>query len=289
MSALMRHTEAVHGRSRVYQGVKAWENVRRQDGILTTGNSSINDDEIHIDDGAYCRSTNTWNCGICGREFNTNKALTQHANSGVHSDNSYRCDDCGREFKALASLYSHVNATTCRHVRHVTNTLGSDYQQGNNFLMITNGSAHEAVLYFDGGAQPNPGNGGSGFVLYDGHGNILEEQSCTINHYSKCTSNQAEYCGLILGLRCAHRYHIRTLKVKGDSQLVINQMNGKWSVKSENIRELNDCAREHESNFNRVTYEWISRELNSVADELAMRGVMRDGNIEEYLDNLTYA
>lgn len=286
VSALMRHTEDLHGKAKVLKGVKAWESNRQQQGILTTRNSSVNDNEILIDDDAYCYSSNTWDCGICRREFDTRKALTQHANSGVHSDNSYRCDDCGRKFKALASLYSHVDATNCRHVRHVTNTLGSDYQQGNNFLKITNGSAHEAVLYFDGGAQPNPGDGGAGFVLYDGHGNVLEERSCDVIHYSKCTSNQAEYCGLILGLRCANRFHIRSLKVKGDSKLVINQMNNKWRVKSEKLQELNQCANVWEEQFRRVSYEWIPREKNGKADELAREGVWREGDIEQYMDDV---
>lgn len=286
MSALMRHTEALHGKKQVLQGVQAWERVRQQGRILTNGSTSNCDEEVYIDSDAYCESTGTWDCAICGREFNTIKALTQHANSGIHSENSYHCDDCGKQFKALASLYSHVDATSCKHVRHIANTLGSDYQQGNNFLKLTNGSAQEAILFFDGAAKPNPGRGGAGFVLFDAHGRLLEQRSIDIIKHRNCTSNQAEYCGLILGLECAQEFHIRSLLVKGDSQLVVNQMNGAWNVKSQNLFELFNCANRWEDTFRKVDFMWIPRDENYEADELAKMGSRRDGEVEQRMSDI---
>ena len=268
----MRHTEAVHGKTQVLQGVKAWENMRHQRGILTTGaDANYEDGEIYVDSDAYCGYTGTWNCAICGREFSSQRALSQHANSGVHSENSYRCDDCGRQFNALASLYSHVDATNCKHVRHVANTLGNDYQQGNNFLQLTNGIAQEATLYFDGSAQPNPGRGGAGFVLYDASGRFLEQGSVNITD-NGCTSNQAEYCALILGFMCAKQFHIRTLQVKGDSQLIMNQMERINQVNSQRIYDLFQTAYAWQSCFQRVMYKWIPRVIKMMKPTNWRRG-----------------
>jgi len=71
---------------------------------------------------------------------------------------------------------------------------------------------HEAVLYFDGGARPNPGVGGAGFVLRDNRPGADEavvrkavcifsnERDCSQHENGQFTSNEAEYVGLIEGL-----------------------------------------------------------------------------------------
>ncbi|MGL6343117.1 MAG: reverse transcriptase-like protein, partial [Waterburya sp.] len=45
----------------------------------------------------------------------------------------------------------------------------------------------------------------------------------------KKTNNQAEYGGLLLGLRKALELEITHLVVFGDSQLIINQVNGEYA------------------------------------------------------------
>jgi ribonuclease HI len=121
-------------------------------------------------------------------------------------------------------------------------------------------------LKFDGCSKGNPGPAGAGAVIYeDGH------EAWTKSHYvgEKETNNVAEYNGLIIGLTQSVEFGIRNLIVKGDSQLVIKQMKGEYQVKSPNIIELYQKAKQLESHFDNVMYEHIYREDNSRADELA--------------------
>lgn len=49
------------------------------------------------------------------------------------------------------------------------------------------------------------------------------------------TNNKAVYEALIFCLKLARALGIRYLKVKSDSQLVVNNLNGKFQAKSENM------------------------------------------------------
>jgi len=148
---------------------------------------------------------------------------------------------------------------------------------------------YEGTLHFDGGAQPNPGRGGGGYVLHDEAG--YEVESCSIDimtGYDKCTSNQAEYVGLLKGLEEARRQGMKRLLVKGDSQLVIKQMQGMYRVSSNNLIGLYQRAKRCEQeDFIKVEYEHIERCKNTAADELATEGVNREGNIECDLSDYT--
>ena len=132
-----------------------------------------------------------------------------------------------------------------------------------------------ATLRFDGACQPNPGEGGSGFVIFNdnNYNTILEGQ-----HYVgyDCTNNVAEYFGLIEGLKrlrdSPHR--VGHLTIEGDSELVINQLAGTYSVHSNRLRPLLQRARQLLSacegrEFDSYHFEHIDREDNERADELA--------------------
>lgn len=87
-------------------------------------------------------------------------------------------------------------------------------------------------LQFDGGSRGNPGVGGAGAVLYK---NNQEEWSKTFYLGDNVTNNQAEYRGLIGGLKHVSTLDLPNLLVEGDSNLVINQVSGTWSVKNDEI------------------------------------------------------
>ena len=52
----------------------------------------------------------------------------------------------------------------------------------------------------------------------------------------KCTNNMAEYEVLILGLKAILELKITNLVIYGDSQLIINQVNGCYDTKDEKLR-----------------------------------------------------
>eukprot|EP00899_Mesostigma_viride_P018773 jgi/Mesvir1/26898/Mv25914-RA.1 len=120
-------------------------------------------------------------------------------------------------------------------------------------------------LQFDGGSRGNPGRTGSGAVLYADGTKVWE-----CYHYgAHGTSNEAEYLGLINGLRTAKSLGISTLRVEGDSELVIRHMTGKYKVKAANLQGPYQEAVTLACGLRRVEFCHIPRELNAAADALA--------------------
>lgn len=122
------------------------------------------------------------------------------------------------------------------------------------------------TLFFDGCSKGNPGPSGAGAVIYKNDIEIFNESKFVGN---KETNNVAEYNGLIIGLDNAIKLNISNLIVKGDSNLVINQMKGDYTVKSKNLLNLFNQAKNLENKFNNVEFLHIYRNDNKRADELA--------------------
>jgi len=84
-----------------------------------------------------------------------------------------------------------------------------------------------------------------------------------------CTNNQAEYQGLVEGLKAATEKGMNRLRVQGDSQLVIRQMKGEYAVKNEALRAPYREAKTLASSCDECHFEHVERSLNSIADRLA--------------------
>lgn len=121
------------------------------------------------------------------------------------------------------------------------------------------------ILMFDGGSRGNPGISGAGFVIYKNDTEILA--GCEpLGH---ATNNFAEYRALELGLDCAINKGITNLIIKGDSQLVLNQVTNKWRVKSIMLTELYQNIRVKLNKLDKYCVEHVRRNFNKRADELA--------------------
>ena len=121
-------------------------------------------------------------------------------------------------------------------------------------------------MNFDGCSKGNPGLCGAGAAIYHDNDEIW---GGTLFVGVNATNNRAEYSGLILGLQKALEMNIKELHVQGDSQLVINQMTGKYKYNSPNLLDLYDTAKTLEKRFIKVHYEHILRNFNKRADELS--------------------
>ena len=134
------------------------------------------------------------------------------------------------------------------------------------------------IMNFDGCSKGNPGLAGVGAVIYS-----LDDEiwSGSLFLGKNATNNQSEYTGLIFGLQQAIDMDIKTLMVKGDSQLVINQMTGKYKCNSENIIELYKKAKELENNFENIYFVHVLRHLNKRADELSNEAIKDYINISD--------
>lgn len=131
-------------------------------------------------------------------------------------------------------------------------------------------AAHQ--LFTDGGARGNPGPAGIGAVLLAPDGEVVGELSEGIGW---ATNNVAEYRGLIEGLKLARRSAVSRLRVKMDSQLVVEQMKGAYRVKHAGLKPLHAEAQKEASAFDEVTFEAIPRSANSRADALVNEGIDR--------------
>lgn len=96
-------------------------------------------------------------------------------------------------------------------------------------------------IVFDGGSKGNPGPGYGSFEIH--RNGQLFDRKLEVPFGDRLTNNQAEYMSLIRGLKAVIEHpEIDTLKaeiiIKGDSQLVIKQLNGEWKVKNANMQPL---------------------------------------------------
>jgi ribonuclease HI len=123
----------------------------------------------------------------------------------------------------------------------------------------------KARLSTDGGARGNPGPAAFGYVLETEDGTVLAAHGETIG---VATNNVAEYSALVAGLRKAAELAVDELEVVSDSELLINQMRGKWKVKNDVLRELWREATRLATRFDRITYSAVRREHNELADRL---------------------
>ncbi|HEX3336956.1 MAG TPA: bifunctional RNase H/acid phosphatase [Jatrophihabitans sp.] len=129
------------------------------------------------------------------------------------------------------------------------------------------------IVEADGGSRGNPGPAGYGAVVLDGATRaVLVERAEALGTE---TNNVAEYRGLIAGLTAARDLGARRVAVRMDSKLVVEQMSGRWQVKHPSMRPLAREAADLLASFDEVTFEWIPREKNKLADRLANEAMDR--------------
>jgi ribonuclease HI len=127
-----------------------------------------------------------------------------------------------------------------------------------------------AVLWTDGAARGNPGPAGIGVMLKTVTGEVLAAEGQFVGH---TTNNVAEYRALLLGLERALERGIKRLEVRADSELLINQLLGKYRVKNAGLRPLHQRATELLRRFEAVSLLHVRRKHNAEADRLANQGI----------------
>ncbi len=87
------------------------------------------------------------------------------------------------------------------------------------------------------------------------------------------TNNQAEYQALIVGLQKAAEWRPDRVELCLDSQLVVEQLRGRFRVKNPELAPLHRRAQELLRDFPEVTITYVERARNRGADALANRGI----------------
>ena len=126
------------------------------------------------------------------------------------------------------------------------------------------------ILFSDGASRGNPGPAGIGVHITDEGGHTFHEIARGIG---VATNNIAEYSALVAGLEWCAAQGIAEVLVRADSHLLVEQMNGRYRVKSANLKPLYAEARALARGFRRIAYEHIRREYNKEADRLANEGI----------------
>lgn len=124
----------------------------------------------------------------------------------------------------------------------------------------------------DGGSRGNPGVAGCGSIVSDpATGAVLRRIAWVVGR--KASNNVAEYQGLINGLSAAAELGARSVEVRMDSKLVVEQMSGRWKIKHPDMKKLAMEANRIAAGFESVSYTWVPRKENAEADELANKAM----------------
>ena len=102
-------------------------------------------------------------------------------------------------------------------------------------------------LHFDGAFSHSTKSRAGGIILFDPEGKELWARG---RQFPEAISNNvAEYNALICGLEDCLKEGVKEVEVKGDSQLVIRQMNGVYKARSPNLQDLYKRAMELKEAF----------------------------------------
>jgi ribonuclease HI len=134
------------------------------------------------------------------------------------------------------------------------------------------------VCYFDGGCGPNNpgGHAGCGALVKDGRLELFVK-SHYIGYGPEMSNNVAEYGGIILVFEFLLAANIKLATVRGDSKMVIRQLQGKMKARKglyiSHFKRARELYRKLGDNGAEIKLEWIPREHNSRADYLAGQAI----------------
>ena len=137
----------------------------------------------------------------------------------------------------------------------------------------------QLIIQADGGSRGNPGKAGFGAVVLSvPQRTVLARRA---GYLGTATNNFAEYHGLLAGIKAALQINPEAeLLVELDSNLVVQQMSGAWKIKHADMQALALQAREL-TRGKRISYRWIPRAENSLADALANKAMDEEGDFSQ--------
>jgi ribonuclease HI len=125
-------------------------------------------------------------------------------------------------------------------------------------------------LFTDGAARGNPGPAGLGLVV-EGADGVRLWGGC--RYIGTATNNTAEYLALIEGLKKVADWSPERLEIYLDSQLVVEQMMGRYKIKKPELQALAQTARSLLNQFPNHSISYVPREKNKGADALANKAI----------------
>ena len=177
---------------------------------------------------------------------------------------------------SLDDEYDHYTWKTLSDIQHktVTNStaalLNIGIEQGDDSDLILDGLKNDVknatfTIYSDGGSRGNPGPSAAAFIIMDGDSNIVDQGGKFLGESS---SGMAEYIGVELALEKALELGVKNIELRSDSLMVVNQLNGLFTVKNREFWSVHSRIIRLTAQFQRINFRHIHREYNRVADGL---------------------
>lgn len=112
------------------------------------------------------------------------------------------------------------------------------------------------MIYSDGGARGNPGPAAIAFIALNGKGETVKADSRFIGVH---TNNQAEYEALLMALKFASDKKAQEIVCHLDSELVVKQLKGEYTVKNHELKQLWRKVQELKKCFLKISFVNVPR------------------------------
>lgn len=135
---------------------------------------------------------------------------------------------------------------------------------------------HDVIVYFDGGFNKATYEGGIGVVIYYKKGKKQYRLRANERIDELDTNNEVEYAALYYALQQLEQLGVKQqpCEIKGDSKVVLKQLEGEWPCFEENLNRWLDRIEEKIEQLNLLPkYFPISRNENKEADQLASQAL----------------
>jgi len=128
-----------------------------------------------------------------------------------------------------------------------------------------------ADLYVDGAADLHTKTAGIGGVIFMNGQEIISFSEPLIDK----TNNEAEYMAMIKGVNVSLELNIINIHIYSDSELVVNQINGKYKVKNDRMKQLHSSVMFKLNQMDNWSVVHVRREKNIRADALSKIGMQK--------------
>lgn len=122
------------------------------------------------------------------------------------------------------------------------------------------------IMHIDGASRGNPGPAAFAVVIENPDGSPPASLS---GYLGRTTNNVAEYKALLAALDHAVQNRISPVSIVSDSELLVRQIEGRYKVKSPDLRPLYEQAIEKIRQLPGFSIRHVPREQNRQADKLA--------------------
>jgi len=138
-----------------------------------------------------------------------------------------------------------IDATSTQEKLHETEN--SSLPTPKIILAPNNSQDQEILWYLEFDGSVNKLGAGAGVWIHNTQNNHVESHAYRLNF--RCTNNMAKYEALLLGLKLITDLGATKVSILGDSDLIIQQMRGKFVTKDNRLGAYRNAAIEILNNF----------------------------------------